>query len=127
MTNQIERINGVRFTNLTPHEIVILDDQNDILLRVPPSGMIAKVDVTEELVAEINDIPVYKVCYGNIQGLPEPEPGTVYIVSIVVLSALKEKGIERKDVVAPNTNPSKHGAVRDSKGQIIGVRSFITL
>jgi len=124
MSKQIERI---KLVNLTPHEVVILNDQNDILLRVPPSGMIARVDATEELVAEINGIPVYKVSYGNIQGLPEPEPNTVFIVSTLILAALKEKGIDRKDVVAPNTNPSKHGAVRDSKGQIIGVRSFITL
>jgi len=120
-------MNNVKFTNLTPHEIVILDDQNNVIAKIPPSGTVARVETKEELVAEINGTPVYRTTYGVVTGLPEPEPGTVYIVSIVVLSALKEKGIERKDVVAPNTNPSKHGAVRDSKGQIIGVRSFITL
>ena len=127
MTNQIERINGVRFTNLTPHEIVILDGQNNVIAKIPPSGTVARVESGEELISEINGIPVYRTTYGVVTGLPEPEPGTVYIVSIVVLSALKEKGIDRKDVVAPNTNPSKHGAVRDSAGKIVGVKSFIVL
>jgi hypothetical protein len=120
-------MNNVKFTNLTPHEIVILDDQNNVIAKIPPSGLVARVETKEELVAEINGIPVYKVSYGNIQGLPEPEPNTVFIVSTLILAALKEKGIERKDVVAPNTNPSKHGAVRDPSGKIVGVKSFIVL
>jgi len=126
MTN-VERINGVRFTNLTPHEVVILDNKDNIIAKIPPSGIIARVESKEELISVINGIPVYKVSYGNIQGLPEPEPNTVFIVSTLILAALKEKGLERKDVVAPNTNPTPNGAVRDGKGQIIGVRSFITL
>jgi hypothetical protein len=124
MTNQVERM---KLVNLTPHEVVILDSNDNIIAKIPPSGTVARVESGEELISVINGIPVYKVSYGNIQGLPEPEPGTVYIVSIVVLSALKEKGINRKDVVAPNTNPSKHGAVRDPSGKIVGVKSFIVL
>ena len=38
------------------------------------------------------------VFYGEIENLPEPEEGTIYIVSALVLAAAKEKG--RTDVVA---------------------------
>ena len=39
------------------------------------------------------------VFYGKIENLPEPEEGTIYIVSAMVLAAAKEKG--RTDVVHP--------------------------
>ena len=33
--------------------------------------------------------------YGEIENLPEPEEGTIYIVSAMVLAAAKEKGRSR--------------------------------
>jgi hypothetical protein len=123
---------NVEFVNLTPHEVVIYDQNNNVILRIPPSGQVARVSQSEELVGYINGIPIYSLKYSDIQGLPEPQENTVYIVSQLVLQALKalkEKGIARArdDVIAPNTGPTENGAVRDSQGRIVGVRSFITL
>ena len=118
---------NVVLVNLTPHEITILDENNNVVLRLPPSGTIARVTTRETQVATINGIPVYKTEYGEVEGLPDPQPGTIYIVSLLVLQALKARGIDRNDVVAPNTSPSPMGAVRNEKGQIIGVRSFVIL
>jgi len=112
----------MKFVNLTPHEITVFDSTGNVILRIPPSGQIARVSVTSTIVCKVGDIPVRKVIYGDVEGLPEPKDDTVYIVSTVVLLALKEKGIIREDVVAPDTNPDS--AVRDDTGRIIGVKYF---
>ena len=111
--------------NLTPHEIVVFDSSNNVVLRVPPSGLIARVTQNEVEIGSINGVPVYQTQYGSVEGLPEPQENTVYIVSLLVLQALKSQGVTRHDLVAPNTGPNS--AVRDSQGRIIGVRSFIVL
>jgi hypothetical protein len=118
---------NVEFVNLTPHEVVIYDQNNNVILRIPPSGIIARVEQKEELLGNVNFVPLFRVFYGEIQNLPEPQENTVYIVSQLVLQALKEKRESRSDIIAPNTGPSEYGAVRDHTGRIIGVRSFITL
>ena len=113
----------MKFVNLTPHEVVIFDSTGqNIILKIPPSGQIARVSTTSTIVGLVDEIPIRKTIYGDIVGLPEPRSDTIYIVSTVVLIALKEKGIHRNDVVSPDTNPDS--AVRDDTGRIIGVRYF---
>jgi hypothetical protein len=114
---------SVKLVNLTPHEIVVYQGDN-VVLRVPPSGQVARVTTKEEVVGVVNGVPLVRTVYGEIQGLPDPQPGTIYIVSLLVLQALQGR---RSDVVAPNTSPTPLGAVRDAQGRIIGVRSFVTL
>jgi hypothetical protein len=120
------KLENVNLVNLTPHEIVVYLDSGNVL-KIPPSGLVVRVTARETQVGIVNGIPVFKTEYGEIQGLPEPKENTIYIVSLLVLQALRARGVERSDVVAPNTGPGPHGAVRDSEGRIIGVRSFIVL
>jgi len=115
---------NVRLVNLTPHEIVVYDANNNVVLRVPPSGTVARVKTYEKVIGSVNGVPLVKTEYGQVEGLPDPQPGTVYIVSLLVLQALAGK---RSDLVAPNTAPTPLGAVRDAEGRIVGVRSFVTL
>lgn len=56
--------------------------------------------------------------YGEIENLPEPEEGTIYIVS----AAAKEKG--RTDVVAPATG---HPDCKRENGFIVSVPGFVSL
>jgi hypothetical protein len=119
------KLENVNFVNLTPHEVVVYADGS--VLRIPPSGRVARVTTKEVLVGTVSGVPVFKVDYGEVEGLPEPKENTIYIVSLLVLQALRARGVERNDVVAPNSGPGPHGAVRDSEGRIIGVRSFIVL
>jgi hypothetical protein len=114
---------NLKLVNLTPHEIVVYQGDN-VVLRIPPSGRVARVVAKEEIVGVVNGVPLVRTVYGEIQGLPDPQPGTIYIVSLLVLQALQGR---RNDVVAPNTGPTPLGAVRDAQGRIIGVRSFVTL
>ena len=55
---------------------------------------------------------------GQVTGLPDVAPDTIYIVSGMVLSALNGT---RPDVVAPDTGPD---AIREN-GQIVAVRGFV--
>jgi len=115
---------AVRLINLTPHEIVVFDSSDNVVLRIPPSGQIARVATHEKVVGSVNGVPLVTTEYGAVEGLPDPQPGTIFIVSLLVLQAMAGK---RKDIVAPNTAPTPLGAVRDAQGRIIGVRSFVTL
>lgn len=110
--------------NLTPHAIVVrLESGEDV--TIPPSGTVARVSSESVNVGEIDGIPVMRTEYGNIEGLPEPVDDTVYIVSTLVLLALKDKGIVRNDIVSPNTSPAS--VVRDADGRVVGVKSFQVL
>jgi hypothetical protein len=120
-------VTGVKFVNLTPHEVTIFDSEGkNVIMRVPPSGTVARVSVASDVIGYFTtsqgNMPIRKTVYGEIQGLPEPSEDTIYIVSTVVLLALKAKGIERHDVVSPDTNPDS--VVRDPEGRIIGVKYF---
>lgn len=59
------------------------------------------------------------VVYGNVSGLPDPKPNTIYIVSALVLAALKGK---RDDIVAPATG---HPDCVRKDGFIVSVPGFV--
>lgn len=99
----------IKFVNLTPHEVKLNDG------RSFPSEGIARVsntftDFTED---------ICEVKYGEVEGLPLPEAGIRYIVSALVLSALKDK---RADLVAPATG---HPDCIRKDGFIISVPGFV--
>ncbi len=103
-----------RFVNLTPHEIVLVDNNDKIIATFPPSGIVARVSSETVRAASINHIPITTTSYGEVEGLPEPNDDEVYIVSSLVAQRCKH----RKDVFIPNES------VRDEKGRIIGCRSL---
>jgi hypothetical protein len=107
--------------NLTPHEIRIGE------ATFPPSGVVARVATVQTdagaVVFDGHTFPVVHNTYGAVEGLPDPEPGTVYLVSTLVLSALEAQGIYRDDVFAPDTSPQ--GVIRGEDGQIKGVKRLV--
>ena len=78
----------------------------------------ARVDEKSTSVEYIDGVPTVNKIYTDPINLPDPEEGTVYIVSAIVLSALKGK---RTDLVCPDTGPKS--VVRNDK-TILGVRGF---
>ena len=98
--------------NLTPHAIKI---NNGEILEA--SGMVARVSNT---FSDFDENGVCSVQYGDIQGLPEPKSGVVYVVSAMVLAAGKNAG--RTDLVAPATGHPN--CVREN-GMIISVPGFV--
>lgn len=107
-----------KMVNLTPHNIVIMREDGKEKMTIPPSGRIVRIKADQKIIGEVNGIPIVKTTFRDIEGLPEPEPNTVFIVSSLVAQAIKS----REDIVAPDTTPQ--GVVRNEKGQIIGVKRF---
>lgn len=107
--------------NLTPHPITFLDRNGQPVLTVESSG-VTRVAAKTRVIGTyfVNDIEVPRTytVYGQVQGLPAPDPGTLYIVSGMVKSALAAQGIVRNDVVTPGTQE------RNEQGQVIGCRSL---
>lgn len=101
----------MEFVNLTPHEIV----ETTTGAKFPSSKQTARVSVRYTKNGEVDGIPLFEAQYGEVEGLPEPQQGIVYIVSSLVLEAMKGK---RSDIVAPGE------LVRDKSGQPIGCLGF---
>ena len=104
-----------KFINLTPHEIKLNDGT-----IYPTSGKIARVENTFSNFC----CGISKVFYGEIENLPEPENGTYYIVSAMVLAANNDKSVWRRrgDLVAPATG---HPDCIRKDGFIVSVPGFI--
>lgn len=105
----------IMFVNLTPHSISVVDAAGAPTLTLPASGIVARCRATATETERVDDIPVFKTVYGEVEGLPEPEAGTLYVVSALVREAVKAT---RSDVVSPAE------FVRDSEGKILGCKGF---
>lgn len=99
------------FINLTPHNIVLND--GTVIEKLPDTA-VARVSSSFQFIGN----GFYKVVYGEVENLPEPQDGVVYIVSAMVLSQVKE----RKDVVAPATG---HPDCVRKDGHIVSVPGFV--
>lgn len=118
-----------KVVNLTPHDItVILPDGSK--LTIPRSGTVVRVVTKRVLSGTLStpegEIPLVRVRYGEIEGLPEkPEPDTYYIVSLVVVQAVRASALLHRwagRLLVPDTSPA--GAIRDSEGRIVGVKAL---
>lgn len=107
------KIKGLR--NLTPHPVKIKLGEEEIILE--PCGIIPRVRVEETPAERIAGIPCISQRMGEIEGLPDPEPGVFYLVSSLVFGAT-----DRKDVLAPDTGKT---CIRDERGNIIAVTRLI--
>jgi hypothetical protein len=101
-----------RFKNLTYHEIAFMTQKGE-LISIPPSGQIARVEYTPEVIDMVGDVPVIKISYKEPVGLPEPEEGVYYIVSATVKNAVGES---RPDVVAAYSVERVAGTPTHAKG-----------
>jgi hypothetical protein len=109
------------FVNLTPHDITIFGDDDTEVTTIPTSGVVARIAESAEGTEPIDGVATTQVVLGQIQGLPESEDGTVYVVSMPLLMGMRAMGDQRLDVRYP------YGQVRDEQGRIKGCRSLATL
>jgi hypothetical protein len=115
-------IKMTKLVNLTPHPLVIFTDRGQI--TVPPSGVVVRVrEVTEDAGELVLDdgtkVPLRrKFLSSEIDGLPEPQEGVVYVVSYLAAQVAWSQG--RTDVMATGD------PVRDAQGHIVGVKSLYT-
>jgi hypothetical protein len=116
----------MKLINMTPHPVRIygadtpdrVENPDDgVLVTLPPAGQFARLSeavtgedtvVTEEGVK----IPVSLVSYAEIQGLPEPQEGILWVVPL--MTALAATG--RTDLLVP------YEQVRNQEGTVVGCR-----
>ncbi|QZT33673.1 hypothetical protein HUR95_15825 [Caldalkalibacillus thermarum TA2.A1] len=105
--------------NLTPHAIRVVGKDGQEIITIPPSGQLARVAMVKTPAEEIPagngiNIPVNHVTYGDVEGLPDPQPDTIYVASAVVAQAVPH----RDDVFVPGD------LVRDDSGAVVGCRGL---
>ena len=112
----------IKLVNLTPHAVVIFNAQNEIVLTIPPSDQMARCAAVREVLDEVElannlRVPITQITLGALADLPEPQEGTIFIVSLNAAKAAKLAG-RMDDIVVPDDT------VRDPTGRIIGCRAF---
>lgn len=103
-------MNNIQFVNCTPHAIALNDGT-----VFPTSGTIARVSAKY---TEFDENGVCKQVFGDVENVPAPKAGTIYIVSALVLAAS-----DRTDLVAPATGHPD--CKRNDKGLIDSVPGFV--
>ena len=108
----------VRLVNLTQHDVVLYDDTDQVVLRVPVSGRFARLGERRTggaaLPSPAGPLPVVVIGYDErIVGLPDPETGVAFVVSRITAAARP-----RADVYF------QLDEVRDSDGRIVGCRAL---
>lgn len=97
------------FVNLTPHVINVFDADVEVM-KLAPSGMVARCTQKDVLDTEINGVKIFKQEFGDVVDLPEPKDGVMFVVSRLVASA----AAGRNDLLVP-------GALkRNEQGQPVG-------
>lgn len=102
--------------NLTPHDVRLFVD--GVCRHVWPASMTpARAVFVHQNTELMPGIPVNRLVFKGVKGLPAEKDGTYYIVSSLVLDA----AIDRYDLLVPDTHATS--LVRDRFG-IVGVRRF---
>ena len=106
-----------KIINLTGNDITIVGNYRQIVTMIPKSKNPARIHFEREAIRMVNGkIPLVKILTVWIEGVPDPEPGVIYVVSSIIAHHLK-----RPDVVSPDTAP---GGVVKVNGRLVGVRGF---
>lgn len=111
----------MKIINLTPHVINILKSSPgagyEEVMNVPPSGKIARLEVSRKETANYGGVVLYESVFGEPvltkEGqeveFPPKEEGIIYIVS-----SLFRSGFDRPDLYVPGE------LIRDANGQPVG-------
>lgn len=102
----------MKFVNCTPHNIVL---NNGSVIEKLPETAVARVGSSY---TEFEENGICRVVYGEVENLPDPQEGVIYIVSAMVLARVPN----RKDVVAPATG---HPDCVRENGRIVSVPGFV--
>jgi hypothetical protein len=98
-----------KLVNLTPHAVSLLCEDGSSL-TLDPAGYAPRRVANRRELGVLNGLRVVSTTFGAVEGLPEPQPGVVFIVSALVA----EGSPEREDLASPGE------AIRDQQGRVIG-------
>jgi hypothetical protein len=123
-----------KIKNLTPHTVKLimcpawLEYGDELIVEFPPEEVSARVNVQHIAAGYVKvygvseksgadgtvDVPIKISRFGAVEGLPDYEEGTLYIVSRLVKQAVPD----RTDCIVPD------GIIRNDKGVILGCCRF---
>lgn len=114
--------------NLVPHPITYsaIIDGRPQMITLPPEPAACRVQTESHDLGMLGHLPIQKQTFGEIHNLPDPIDGVVYVVSGIVLAALKAEGSTRHDIIAPATGP-RDNPMRNADGQVLAVSRFNAL
>lgn len=95
--------------NHTPHVVTIGE------MVIEPCGNVARCVEISAPAGSFAGVELITRQYGHVEGLPEPLPNVMYIVSALVRMALPE----RNDLASPGD------LVRDENGKITGCKNLV--
>ena len=108
-----------KIVNLTPHIVTLFNEKNEVVAEVEPSGMVARAQQEDIPLDELSyngaQIPCVRSEFGEVENLPEPQEGTILIVSSLAAQAVASSS-PRQDVFVTSA------PVRDEANRIIGCR-----
>jgi hypothetical protein len=119
--------------NKTPHQIILRHDSNssvvcelqegDVILNPELPEVRCKVNsvVTGTITLDGKDYPLEDTEFGDVENIPEPQPGVLYVVSLLAAQALAKVG--RFDFVSPGRLVRYMDGPR--KGQAFACRSLV--
>ena len=99
-----------KFVNLIGHDITISGHAT-----LPKCNNPCRVETQQMIIGKLGGVPIAKTEFMKIVNLPEPEDGTYYIVSRIVMDYVPFK---REDVFCVDTGST---AIRDENGQVVAV------
>ena len=110
---------NLNIVNLTPHALNLMPEGPDgPVVTIPPSGLVARCAVDRVQVDTVTvdgiSVPVNETWFRGVSDLPEPQPGTIFVVSTLVAQAVPDY----QDVFIVDD------VVRDEQGRIIGCRAL---
>ena len=100
--------------NLTPHAINLLSTNNEPITTILPTSPPARVSTTTTFSRMLGVARITQTVFGDVEALPAPQEGIIYIVSRIVRAACPN----RNDLFYPNE------LVRDENRRIIGCQSL---
>lgn len=119
----------MRLVNLTPHAVSMANAAGEIIATIPPSGTVARVSSTPggffdwlvegECPIAVHNAPVW----GEVEGLPDPQEDTLFVVSALVGGRISAARVAVGDVLCLGTGPNDDPVRRD--GRIVAVRRFV--
>ena len=119
-----------KIVNLTPHDIVLRTDPSNVLeildtdLVYPSDGRAFITTESETEIGHINGIPDVEIEYGEISDLPDPKPGTIFIVAMPTAQMLAAREQRVDDIRYPDTGNPKY-CVRTDKGLPFATRRLL--
>lgn len=103
----------MKLVNLCPHEIVVVRNGEEPLV-LPAASNPLRVNIEEVEIGQVQNIPILKTEFKELEFLPEPQEGVFYVVSTIVRQMLPE----RTDLISPAR------LARNEKGEITACTAF---